>query len=103
MHNYVVLYLFFTGQPKVKILVIPNNKVNIQSEVTFHAKVSGVGVENFFYQWMHNDSIISEGLGKSNYTVTQVKKHDNGYYKCSVSNKYNDTKMSNVIKLKILL
>ena len=90
------------GRPKVKISAIPSNKVNITDKVTFYANASGIGMENFIYQWIHNDRIVSEGLHKSKYTVTQVKKHHNGYYRCNVSNPYNDTKSSNVVNLKVL-
>ena len=94
--------LLFVGKPKVNISVTPSNKVDIETEVTFSAMASGVGADNFFYKWLHNKSVISEGPDKNNYTITHVKMQDNGYYKCNVSNQYNDVVISKVIKLKVL-
>lgn len=83
----------------MEIFAIPYNVVNITNEIMFISNASGVGMENFIYKWMHNNTIISEGFGKRSYKITNAKIHHGGYYKCIVNNEYNDTTVSNVIKV----
>jgi len=59
----------------------------------FTAKVSGVGKENFSYQWRHNGEDIN-GETKNILTIDSVSKDHSGNYECVVMNEYGDSSTS---------
>ena len=68
-------------------------------EVTFNATlttmVTGVGSNNFTYQWRHNGTIIGRETGDT-LIITIVTTHDAGVYNCTVMNQYGDSNSSSV-------
>ena len=75
--------------------VTPSNQtVEVTHIAVFSTIVSGVGVENFMYQWRHNEAIITGETGDT-LMITNVMESDRGDYECTVTNQYGDTVMSN--------
>jgi len=66
----------------------------------FTTTVSGVGVENFMYQWRHNETNITGETGDT-LMVTNVIESNSGYYECIVTNEYGDSGTSNVVVLMV--
>jgi len=66
----------------------------------FNTTVSGVGVENFTYQWRHNGTIIIGEIGDT-LIITNVMESDSGDYKCIVTNQYGDNDTSDVVVLTV--
>ena len=70
--------------------VTPSNQtVEVTHTAIFTAIVSGVGVENFKYQWIHNGINITGETGNS-LIITNVMESDSGDYECIVTNEYGD-------------
>ena len=65
------------------------------------ANASGIGVENFTYEWIHDGKIIIRTTNHI-FNVMSVKEHDGGNYKCIVKNAYGDIARSNSISLKVI-
>jgi len=67
-------------------------------EVTQFAKltttVSGVGMEDFRYQWRHNGEDV-KGETSDALIIDRVSMDHSGDYECVVSNKFGDTFTSN--------
>jgi len=81
--------------------VTPSSQnVEMTHFATFTATVSGVGVENFRYQWRHNGIYISGNTGTL--LITNVNRHHSGEYWCIVTNQYGDRVISNKVYLTIL-
>ena len=92
--------VFCTGLPEVT--VTPSSQsVEITHTAMFTTTVSGVGVENFMYQWRHNGTIITGETGDT-LMITNVMKSDSGYYECIVTNQYGDHAISKKAYLSIL-
>ena len=74
--------------------------VEVTHTAMFTTTVSGVGVENFVYQWRHNGAIIS---GESGHTlmIVNLLQSDSGDYECIVTNEYGDSDTSNVVVLMV--
>lgn len=86
-----------TGFPVVT--VIPSSySAEVTQTVTFAANVSGVGVENFTYQWKIGPNSIF-GKNTNTLTITNVMESDGGTYRCLVTNLYGNTVSSNVATL----
>ena len=66
----------------------------------FTTTVSGVGVENFTYQWRHNGAIIT-GETRDTLMITNVMKSNSGDYECIVTNEYGDSDTSDVVVLMV--
>ena len=81
-----------TGLPEVTVNP-PSQSVEIAQRVTFTTTVSGVGTENFSYQWRHNGEDVNEGT-RSTLTMDSVTKDDGGIYECVVKNEYGDCSVS---------
>jgi len=76
----------------------PSQSVEVTQSVTFTTTVSGVGKENFSYQWRHNgEDIIGET--SNTLTIDNVTKDDGGTYECVVKNEYEDCVTSNIFEL----
>jgi len=70
--------------------------------VKFTTTVSGVGKENFSYQWRHNGEDIKRETSNT-LTVDSVTKDDGGTYECVVKNEYGDCAVSNISELSKLV
>jgi len=64
----------------------------------FTTSLSGVGMENFMYQWRHNGTGIA-GETEDTLVITNVMESDSGDYECIVTNEYGDRSTSNVAVL----
>ena len=79
-----------------------SQNVEIAQHVKFTTTVSGVGKENFSYQWRHNGEDIN---GETNNTlaIDSVIKDHLGTYECVVKNEYGDCVTSNISELSKLM
>ena len=79
----------------------PSNEVFLDSSVTLIANASGFGLENFTYEWIHNNKIILTTVNNT-FNIKSVKRNDGGNYKCIVKNAYGDEAESDIITLEII-
>jgi len=77
-----------------------SRSVEVTHTATFAPIVSGVGVENFTYQWRQNGTIII-GETRDTLMITNVMESDSGDYECIVTNQYGDSDTSGVVVLMI--
>jgi len=77
-----------------------SQSVEVTHTATFATIVSGVGVENFTYQWRHNGKIIT-GETRDTLMITNVMESDSGDYECVVTNQYGDSNISDVVVLMV--
>ena len=81
--------------------VMPSSQsVEVTHNATFTTMVTGVGSNNFTYQWRHNGTIISGETGNT-LVITNVMESSSGEYECIVDNQLGDTNASNVIVLTV--
>ena len=74
--------------------VIPSSQsVEVTHNATFTTMVTGVGSNNFIYQWRHNGTIIS-GENGDTLIIRNVTLDNTGYYSCTVVNLYGDSNSS---------
>ena len=73
-----------------------SQSVEVTHNATFTTMVTGVGFNNFTYQWRHNGTIISGETGDTLILTTLVP-HDTGVYSCTVMNEYGDSDSSSVL------
>ena len=74
--------------------MIPSSlSVEVTHNTTLTTTVSGVGVENFMYQWRHNGTIIVDEINDT-LIITDVMTNDTGEYECIVTNEYGDSDVS---------
>ena len=73
-----------------------SQSVEVTHNATFTTMVTGVGSNNFTYQWRHNGTIISGETGDTLILTTLVP-HDTGVYSCTVMNQYGDSDSSSVL------
>jgi len=76
----------------------PSQSVEIKHAAMFTATVSGVGKDNFTYQWRHNGKVIKGETGET-LTIDSVEEDDHGTYHCVVENEYKDCAKSNNAEL----
>ena len=76
----------------------PSQSVEVTHTAKFTTTVSGVGKENFTYQWKHNGEVMRGETGDT-LTIHNVTKGDIGKYQCVVENEYKDHATSNSAKL----
>ena len=77
-----------------------SQSVEVTHTAMFTTTVSGVGVENFMYQWRHNGTIITGETGDT-LMITNVMESDSGDYECIVTNEYGDSDTSDVVVLMV--
>ena len=70
-----------------------SQSVEVTHNATFTTMVTGVGSNNFTYQWRHNGTIISGETGDT-LIIINVTLHDTGVYSCTVMNRYGDSTSS---------
>ena len=75
-----------------------SQSVEVTHTAMFTTTVSGVGVENFTYQWRHNETIITGETGDT-LMATNVMERDSGDYQCIVTNEYGDSDTSDAVIL----
>ena len=81
--------------------VMPSSQsVEVTHNATFTTMVTGVGSNNFTYQWRHNGTIIS---GETNHTlvIINVMESNGGEYSCIMDNQLGDTVTSNIVVLTV--
>ena len=78
--------------------MVSNQSVEVTRNVSFITMVTGVGSDNFTYQWRHNGTIIS-GETEDTLMITNVMESDGGDYECIVSNQFGDNDTSNIVAL----
>ena len=76
----------------------PSQSVEVTQPVKLTTTVSGVGKENFSYQWRHNGKDIN-GETSNTLTIGSVTKDDGGTYECVVKNEYGDYSTSSTYVL----
>ena len=70
-----------------------SQSVEVTHTATFVTMVTGVGSDNFTYQWRHNGTIIS-GETADTLILTKLTLDDTGVYSCTVMNQYGDSDSS---------
>ena len=74
--------------------VMPSSQsVEVTHNATFTTMVTGVGSNNFTYQWRHNGTIIYEET-MDTLIIRNVTLDNTGYYSCIVMNLYGDSNSS---------
>ena len=74
--------------------VIPSSQsAEVTHNATFTAIITGVGSNNFTYQWKHNGTIINGETGDV-LIITNLLPHNSGVYSCTVMNQYGDSDSS---------
>ena len=77
-----------------------SQSVEVTSTATFTTTVTGVGSDDFTYQWRHNGANIS-GETEDTLMITNVMESDSGDYECIVTNQFGDTDTSDVVVLMV--
>ena len=75
-----------------------SQSVEVTLTATITTMVTGVGSDDFTYQWRHNGTIIS-GETEDTLMITNVMESDSGEYECIVTNQFGDTNTSPVVML----
>ena len=70
-----------------------SQSVEVTHTAMFTTTVSGVGVENFMYQWRHNGTDIDDEINDT-LIITDLMITDTGDYECIVTNEYGDSEVS---------
>jgi len=80
-----------TGLPEV--IVMPSSQsIEVTHTAMFTTTVSGVGVENFMYQWRHNGTLMDDE-NNDTLIITDVMTSDTGEYNCIITNEFEDSAM----------
>ena len=72
--------------------------VEVTHTAIFTTLVTGVGSDDFTYQWRHNGAIIS-GETEDTLMISNVTESDSGDFECIVTNQFGDTDISDVVVL----
>ena len=81
--------------------VMPSSQsVEVTLTATFTTMVTGVGSNDFTYQWRHNGTIIS-GETEDTLIITNVMESNSGEYECIVTNQFGDNNTSPVVMLMV--
>ena len=78
-----------------------SQSVEVTLTATFTAIVTGVGSDDFTYQWRHNGTIIS-GETEDTLMITNVMESASGEYECIITNQFGDTNTSPVVLLMVI-
>ena len=84
-----------TGLPVVTVMP-SRQSVEVTHNATFTTMVTGVGSNNFTYQWRYNKENISKETGDI-LVITNVTKDNAGMYSCIVMNQYGDSDSSSAM------
>ena len=77
-----------------------SQSVEVTHNATFTTMVTGVGSNNFTYQWRHNGTIISGETGDT-LVITNVMENNIGEYECIVTNEFGDANTSAIVVLMV--
>ena len=77
-----------------------SQSVEVTHTAMFTTTVSGVGMENFMYQWRHNGTNITGETGDT-LMITNVMESNSRDYECIVTNEYGDSDTSDVVVLMV--
>ena len=88
-----------SGQPEVIVMPI-SQTVEKSLSAVFTTRTKGVGVENFRYTWFHKGEILPNE-NHHMLIIHRVTERNEGYYRCHVSNMYNDHVRSNRVFLNV--
>ena len=77
-----------------------SQSVEVTHNATFTTMVTGVGSNNFTYQWRHNGTIISGETGDT-LVITNVMESNSGEYECIVTNEFGDINTSTIVALMV--
>jgi len=81
--------------------VMPSSQsVEVTHTAMFTTTVSGVGMDNFMYQWRHNGTTITGETGDI-LMIADVMESDSGDYECIATNEYGDSDTSDVVVLMV--
>ena len=75
-----------------------SQSVEVTHDATFVTMVTGVGSNNFTYQWRHNGTIINGETGDT-LVITNVMESNSGEYECIAGNVFGDIVTSIVVVL----
>ena len=75
-----------------------SQSVEVTHNATFTTMVTGVGSNNFTYQWRHNGTIINGETGDT-LVITNATINDSGGYECIVTNLFGDIDRSDIVIL----
>ena len=88
----LISFHWCVGLPK--LIVLPSSQsVEIMQSAKFITTVSGIGVENFTYQWQHNGEEMNEETGDT-LNLININGKEEGLYQCIVKNQYGDSDLS---------
>ena len=82
----------------VSILSEKEVQVREGERVEFVCSATGVGIDNFIYQWFLNDHLVA-GQDTPTLVIVAVSENNTGAYKCFVRNQYNGIGQSEVATL----
>ena len=77
-----------------------NQSIEVTHNATFITMITGMRSNMFIYQWKHNGTIINGETGNT-LMITDVMESDSGHYKCTVTNQFGYTNVSNVVVLTV--
>ena len=81
--------------------MLSNQSIEVTHNVSFITMVTGVGSDDFTYQWRHNGTIIS-GETEDTLMITNAMESDSGDYECIVINQFGDNDTSYVLALMVI-
>ena len=82
------------------VSIVPDKRLKVEQgeRVEIHCSATGVGTDNFVYQWFLNDLPIV-GQDTSTLVIDVVSEDNTGEYQCFVRNQYNGSGQSEVVQL----
>jgi uncharacterized protein (TIGR02145 family)/uncharacterized repeat protein (TIGR02543 family) len=87
------------GKPISASISPKTASVKLDSSKTFVVNASGTG--SIFYQWYHNESVISAGGASQTYTITNATMLASGTYICKVKDQWGDSAFSDTATLTV--
>ena len=90
-HSLISLH-WCVGLPKLIVLPFSQSVETMQS-AKFTTAVSGTGVENFTYRWLHNGEKMNGETGGT-LNLDHISEKEEGLYHCIVENQYGDKDIS---------
>ena len=77
-----------------------SQSVEVTHNATFTTMVTGMRSNVLIYQWSHGGTVISGETGNT-LVIADVMETDSGHYKCTVTNQFGYTNVSNVVVLTV--
>lgn len=92
------MHIYSTAHPPVVEIKPKELTVKIGEQAEFNCSATGVGANNFKYQWFLNNRAI-DGKNTSTLVIDPDSVDDTGDYTCSVTNEYGGFVQSKVATL----